>query len=140
MQWRRDTYTLDDDRARLDMPRVVGWVQTSYWASGRPADVVHRSWDNAGVVIGLYDGDEQIGCARVVTDLATTAYLADVFILPEYRGQGLGVWLLETLVNHPELTGCRWLLHTRDAHDLYRKAGFQEPGERVMERPRLPGS
>jgi GNAT superfamily N-acetyltransferase len=136
MQWHRDGYTLDDDRARLDMPHIVDWVQTSYWATGRPTEVVLRSWANAAVVIGLYTGAEQVGCARVVTDLATAAYLADVFILPEHRGNGLGLWLVETLVAHPDLAGCRWLLHTRDAHDLYAKAGFRPAGARVMERPR----
>jgi GNAT superfamily N-acetyltransferase len=136
MQWNRDAYTLDDDRARLDMPRMIDWIQASYWATGRPEPTIRRSWANAVVVIGLYAGDEQIGCARVVTDLATTAYLADVFILAEHRGHGLGLWLVETLVAHPNLAGLRWLLHTRDAHDLYRRAGFEPAGERVMERPR----
>jgi GNAT superfamily N-acetyltransferase len=136
MQWHRNGYVLDDDRTRLDMPRMVGWIQASYWAAGRPEPTIRRSWDNAAVVIGLYAGDEQVGCARVVTDLATIAYLADVFILPEHRGHGLGLWLVETLVAHPDLAGVRWLLHTRDAHGLYRRAGFQPAGERVMERPR----
>jgi GNAT superfamily N-acetyltransferase len=136
MQWHQTDYTLDDDRARLDMPRMIGWIQNSYWATGRPEATIRRSWDNSRVVIGLYTPDGQIGCARVVTDLATAAYLADVFILPEYRGQGLGLWLVETLVAHPDLAGLRWVLHTRDAHTLYAKAGFQPAGERVMERPR----
>jgi GNAT superfamily N-acetyltransferase len=139
MQWHRNDYTLDDDRTRLDMPRIVGWVQNSYWAFGRPEPVVRRSWDNAAVVIGLYAGDEQVGCARVVTDLATMAYLADVLILPEHRGHGLGRWLVEILVAHPNLVGLRWLLHTRDAHDLYRRVGFVPAGERLMERPRPAG-
>ena len=136
MQWHRDGYTLDDDRDRLDMPRIIGWIQNSYWATGRPEATIRRSWDNCGVVIGLYAPEGQIGCARVVTDLATAAYLADVFILPEHRGQGLGLWLVETLVAHPDLAGLRWVLHTRDAHALYAKAGFQPAGDRVMERPR----
>ncbi|MEA2524540.1 MAG: hypothetical protein QOF73_1767 [Thermomicrobiales bacterium] len=136
MQWHRDRYTLDDDRSRVDMPRVIGWIQNSYWAQGRPEPTIRRSWDNAAVVIGLYAGDEQVGCARVITDLATAAYLADVFILQEHRGHGLGLWLVETLVAHPDLAGLRWLLHTRDAHDLYARVGFQPAGERVMERPR----
>jgi GNAT superfamily N-acetyltransferase len=141
MQWHRDGYTLDDDRTRLDMPRIVEWVQNSYWAKGRPIEVVLRSWEHAAVVMGLYHGNEQVGGARVVTDLATAAYLADVFLLPEHRGRGLGLWLVETLVTHPALAGCRWLLHTRDAHALYARVGFQPAGERVMERPRpAPGA
>lgn len=136
MIWTRGDYHLDDDRSRLDMPRLTVWLQDSYWAMGRPADIVQRSWDNAAVVVGLYCRNELVGCARVITDLATTAYLADVFILPEHRGLGLGGWLIETLVDHPKLVGLRWLLHTRDAHSLYTKYGFQPAGERVMERPR----
>ena len=85
---------------------------------------------------GLYDGDGQVGFARVITDFATFAYLADVFVLPSHRGRGLAVWLMEVIRAHPELRGLRrWVLATRDAHDLYRKSGFQaleDPG-RFME-------
>jgi GNAT superfamily N-acetyltransferase len=134
MQWHHNGYSLDDDRTRLNMPRIVEWVQNSYWARGRPEAIVRGSWNNSAVVIGVYHGDEQVGCARVVTDLATIAYLADVYLDPTHRGQGLGLAMVQSLVSHSELLGLRWLLFTSDAHDLYAKAGFHPASDRVMER------
>jgi GNAT superfamily N-acetyltransferase len=137
MRWHRDEHTIDDDRQRLDMDRISAWVRGSYWASTRTPEQVDRSWAASAVVFGLYAGDEQVGCSRVVTDFVSVAYLADVFLMEEQRGRGLGRWLIETIVGHPVLSEVRWLLHTRDAHALYRQVGFGEPGPRVMERPRL---
>ena len=119
MRWNRDGYT-------LDMPRMIDWIQASYWATGRPEPTIRRSCDNDAVVVGLYAGDEQIGCACVVTDLATTVHLADVFILPEHPGHGLGLWLVETLVAHPDFAGVRWLLHTRDVNPVIKWWLFRE--------------
>ena len=90
MRWTRGEYEIDDDRARLDMNRIVGWMAESFWARNTPEAAVRRSWEWAGVVFGLYTGDELVGCARAVTDFAPFAFLSDVFVLPEHRGHGLG--------------------------------------------------
>jgi|SRR5579884_790133 len=136
MQWQRGAYTIDTDRQRLELDRIAAWLGDTYWARGRSPAAVRRSWDNAGVVLGLYAGEELVGCARVVTDFVAVAYLADVFLLPAHRGRGLGRWLVETALTHPEIGDVRWLLHTRDAHGLYARLGFAPPGPRLMERPR----
>lgn len=136
MQWTRGAFELDDDRARIDMPRVVAWLAESYWARTQPEPAIRRSWDAAGVVLGLYDGGTMIGCCRAVTDFTRIAYLSDVFVEPAYRGQGLGRWLVETMLAHPELPRVRWVLHTNDAHGLYSQLGFEPGDETVMQRPR----
>jgi GNAT superfamily N-acetyltransferase len=128
-EWRRGPYTIDTDRARLDVAMIHGFLATSDWAAGIPREVVERSIAGSPP-FGLYEGDRQIGFARVITDRATFAYLADLFVLAEYRGRGLGRWLVETMLAHPELQGLRrWLLATRDAHALYRGFGFAELAE-----------
>jgi GNAT superfamily N-acetyltransferase len=137
MQWTRDAFVIDDDRSRLDMPRILGWLADSYWAGWRPPEEVQTSWDAAAVVLGLYDGETMIGCARVVSDLTRLSYLSDVFVEPRYRGLGLGRWMVETTLNHPAISdNSRWVLHTDDAHGLYAQLGFEPAGESVMERPR----
>lgn len=137
MQWTRDQFVIDDDRARLDMPRIMGWLADSYWAGWRPPAEVRKSWDAAAIVLGLYDGPEMIGCARVVSDFTRFSYLSDVFVNPQYRGLGLGRWLVETTIAHPVISeNSRWVLHTSDAHGLYQHLGFEAAGENVMERPR----
>ncbi|HVY66326.1 MAG TPA: GNAT family N-acetyltransferase [Gammaproteobacteria bacterium] len=124
MEWTRDTFTVTNDVARLDRDVIWRFLGASYWAENIPRAVVDKSIEGS-LCFGLLDGDRQIGFARVVTDRATLAYLADVFVLPEYRGQGLGKWLIECVVSHPELQGLRrWILGTRDAHGLYRQFGF----------------
>ena len=125
-EWRRGDYLISTDRARLDLAVIHGYLDRSYWAAGRPAEVVRRSIEHS-LPFGLYHGERQIGFARVVTDYATFAWLADVFVLEEFRGQGLAKWLTEVIVAHPELQGLRRLvLATRDAHGLYRRVGFGE--------------
>ena len=136
MQWQRGAYSIDTDRQRLEMERIIAWLRGTYWAAGRSPEAVRRSWDGSALVFGLYTGAEQVGCARVMTDRVTTAYLADVFLRPDHRGQGLGLWLMQSITGHPDLATVGWLLHTRDAHALYRRVGFIERGERLMERPR----
>jgi GNAT superfamily N-acetyltransferase len=136
MQWTRGAFALDDDRARLDMPRIVAWLAESYWARTQPEAAIRRSWDAAGVVLGLYDGATMIGCCRAVTDFTRFAYLSDVYVDPAYRGNGLGRWLVETMLAHPELPRVRWVLHTNDAHGLYSQLGFEPADETVMQRPR----
>jgi ribosomal protein S18 acetylase RimI-like enzyme len=120
-------YEIDADRARLDMAVVHGFLATSHWARGIPMAVLQRAIRRS-LPFGLYKDGRQIGFARVVTDSATFAYLADVFVLEGERGQGLGRWLVDSILAHPGLQGLRrWLLGTRDAHGLYQKAGFTEP-------------
>jgi GNAT superfamily N-acetyltransferase len=124
--WRRDGYLISTDASMLDLEVVHGYLSRSYWAAGVPEDVVRRSIENS-LCFGVYWGEEQAGFARVVTDRATFAYLADVFVLDEHRGQGIGKWLLEVILSHPDLQGLRrWMLATRDAHDLYRRYAFTE--------------
>jgi ribosomal protein S18 acetylase RimI-like enzyme len=126
---------LDDDAARIDVAAVHDFLANhSYWARGRPRETVERLVRQAQRVVGIYDGDRQVGFARAFTDGTALVYLADVYVLPEYRGRGLGVELVREMVEHGPFAGLRWILHTRDAHDLYRKVGFGDPSERVMER------
>jgi GNAT superfamily N-acetyltransferase len=126
LEWWREAYLVTTDKARLDLSLVHSFLKTSYWAGGIPAEVVRRSVENS-LTFGLFRDDEQVGFARVVTDYATFAYLADVFVLEPHRGQGLGKWMMEVVFSHPELQGLRrWMLATRDAHGLYRKYEFAE--------------
>lgn len=134
-QWRRGEFFISTDEGLLDLGAVEGFLRKSYWASGRSAETVRRSIKNS-LAFGLYDGHRQIGFARVVTDCATFAWLADVFVDEEFRGHGLGTWLIETIVSHEDLQGLRrWMLATKDAHGLYRKFGFEgvEGSEVFME-------
>jgi GNAT superfamily N-acetyltransferase len=137
-EWRRGEFTISTDRARLDLKRIHEFLSTrTYWAQGRSPEVVRRSIEGS-LPFGLYHGERLAGFARVVTDYATFAWLADVFILEEFRGRGLGHWLVETILAHPELQGFRrWVLATKDAHEIYRRFGFQDlkRPERWMERP-----
>ena len=124
----RHGYEISTDPARLDVDAVHGFLRTAYWSPGIPRAVVQRAIAHS-LCFGLYDAaGRQAGFARVVSDRATYAYLADVFVLPEHRGRGLGVWLVQTILEHPELQGLRrWALATADAHDLYRRFGFATP-------------
>jgi GNAT superfamily N-acetyltransferase len=128
-------YELDDDPARIDRAAVHAFLSgESYWARGRERAVHDALLDDADGVVGLYLGPDQVGFARVLCDGYVQAYLADVYVLPEHRGKGLGVELVRFAVEEGPFAGCRWLLHTADAHGLYRKVGFHEIGGRVMER------
>lgn len=127
-EWRCGAYFMTTDQTRLDLEMIHGFLKNSYWASDIPAEVVKRSVENS-LAFGLYKDDEQVGFARVVTDYATFAYLADVFVLEPHCGQGLGKWMMEVVFSHHELQGFRrWILATRDAHGLYRRYGFAELG------------
>lgn len=120
-------YEVDADKARLDIGVVHRFLVHSHWANGIPLAVLERAIANSRAY-GLYRDGRQVGFARVVTDHATFAYLADVFVAEAERGEGLGRWLVETILADPELQGFRrWLLGTRDAHGLYRRCGFGEP-------------
>jgi GNAT superfamily N-acetyltransferase len=112
------------DPARVDRDLAYEFLSQSYWSKGIPRHVFERAIANS-LCFSLYEGDHQIGFARVVTDRATFAYLADVFVLPAHRGRGLSKLLMETIVAHPDLQGLRrWVLVTRDAHRLYARYGF----------------
>lgn len=125
-EWHKGQFTISDDRARLDVATIHEFLSTqAYWAKGRHIEVVRRAIENS-LPFGLYKGERQIGFARAVTDYATFAWLADVYVLDEFRGHGLGVWLVDTALAHPDLQGLRrWILATRDAHELYRRFGFK---------------
>ncbi len=126
-EWRRGEYAVSTERARLDIAFIHEFLGTkSYWARGRDFETVRRAVENS-LPFGVYRGARQVGFARVVTDYATFAWLADVFVLEEFRGEGLGKWLVEVVLSHPDLQGLRrWTLATRDAHELYRRHGFVE--------------
>ena len=129
--WRRGDHEISTDLARLDLDVVHGFLTTSYWSPGIPRDVVERAARHS-LAFGVYDvaggASRQVGYARVITDRATFAYLADVFVLESHRGRGLARWLMEVIVAHPELQGLRrWMLVTRDAHGLYERFGFGPP-------------
>lgn len=123
-EYRKGKFLVSTDGARLDLDTVYNFLSDSYWAKGIPRSVVVRSIQNS-LCFGLYSGTAQVGFARVISDYATYAYLADVFIVEPYRGRGLAKWLMECIVSHPHLQGLRrWTLATRDAHELYAKFGF----------------
>ena len=119
-------YTLSDDPVRLDLDVIHGFLAGSYWSPGIPRETLARAIAHS-LCFGVYLGETQVGFARLVTDRATFAYLADVFVLEPHRGRGLSRALMELILSHPEVQGLRrWLLATRDAHGLYRKFGFSE--------------
>jgi GNAT superfamily N-acetyltransferase len=137
-EWQRGDYAISTDNHLLDIPLIHDFISNqSYWAQDRPIEIVERALDNS-LNFGLYKNNQQIGFARVVTDYATFAWIADVFVLPEHRGQGLSKWLMGVVLSHSELQGFRrWVLATKDAHNLYARFGFiplHRP-ERWMERP-----
>jgi GNAT superfamily N-acetyltransferase len=128
-------FLISTDRAKLDLDMIHGFLTRSYWAEGIPRERVMRAIENS-LCFGVYSGGEQVGFARVISDFATFAYLADVFILEPYRERGLGKELIATVMAHPELQGLRrWSLGTRDAHGLYAQFGFTalENPSRMME-------
>jgi N-acetylglutamate synthase-like GNAT family acetyltransferase len=119
-------YTISTDKTKLNMSVIYNFIGNSYWAKGIPKSVMQKAIDNS-MCFGVYSAqNEQIGFARVVTDNATFAYLADVFIIPDLQGNGLSKLLVKTIVEHPELQGLRrFLLATADAHGLYAQYGFK---------------
>jgi GNAT superfamily N-acetyltransferase len=136
-EWRKADFVITTDRSRLNVEFIHSFLSSqAYWAIGRSLEVVQRAIENS-LNFGVFDGTRQIGFARVVTDFATFAWIADVFIIDEYRGHGLGLWLIEVITSHPRLQGFRrWILATRDAHELYRRFGFTElaNSQRYMEK------
>ena len=136
LEWRQGEYSISTDKRLLDLSAIHSFLTTSYWANGIPFETVKKSIEHS-LNFGVYKAAKQVGFARVITDYATYAYIGDVYILEDYRGQGLSKWLMRVIADHPELQGLRrWTLLTRDAHGLYRQTGFTEPQnpERYMER------
>ena len=130
---RDDDFTLTTDPARIDIDLVYRYIAgESYWSRGIPRDRLERAIRNS-LCFGIYQGAGQVGFARVVTDRATFAWLGDVFILDEFRGRGLGKWMIASIARHPDLDGLRrWFLATRDAHGLYEQFGWrplEDPGK-----------
>ncbi|HEX3153251.1 MAG TPA: GNAT family N-acetyltransferase [Candidatus Angelobacter sp.] len=122
--WSKGDYEISTDPARIDAVTVHEFLTNSYWAKGISLETVKKSIENS-ISFGLYFGRQQVGFARIISDLATFAYLGDVFIVPDYRGRGLSLWLMECITSHPDLQGLRrWTLATKDAHGLYAKFGF----------------
>ena len=129
-------YELDDDRERIDVAAVHRFLsEEAYWALGRPFDTVALLVRNSYRVLGLYHGGALVGYCRAVSDGAVHAYLADVYVLEEHRGVGLGEAMVREMVETGDLAHARWMLHTGDMQPLYRKLGFGAPSERAMERP-----
>lgn len=129
LEWARGELCISTDPDRLDVGTIHRFLSRSYWAAGISREVVERSLRHS-LCFGVFDRADQIGFARVISDRATFAYVADVFILESHRGRGLGVWLMECIKAHPDLQGLRrWVLGTRDAHGLYRKIGFRPLAE-----------
>ena len=136
-----DGYELDDDRDRIDVEAVHAFLsEQAYWALGRPRERQERLVRESSRVLGLYRDGAQVGFARAVSDGNSIAYLADVYVLPEHRGRGLGLELVRELVDRGPFAHVRWILHTEDGHGLYAKLGFGPPGPKVMERPARPRS
>lgn len=122
--WSKGDYEISTDPVRIDAVMVHEFLTNSYWAKGIPLETVRLSIENS-IPFGVYHGQQLVGFARIISDRATFAYLADVFILPSHRGRGLSRWLMECIVSHPDLGGLRrWMLATQDGHGLYAKFGF----------------
>jgi GNAT superfamily N-acetyltransferase len=128
-------YEFDDDRDRIDVAAVHRYIsEESYWAPGREYTVMEGLIGEAARVVGLYHDGRQVGFCRAARCSPGLFYLADVYVLEECRGRGLGVELVRQMVELGPYADAKWFLHTSDAHELYRKFGFGLPGERVMER------
>ena len=134
-EYKRGAFVVSTDRERLDVDMIHAFLTDCYWAKSIPKEAVARSIQNS-LCFGIYHGEKQVGFARVISDFATYAYIGDVFVLDDHRGQGLGKWLMQCVMQHPRLQGLRrWSLVTRDAHGLYEQFGFRalSAPERWME-------
>ena len=124
-EWIKDGYLVSTDKSKIDVETVHDFLSHSYWAENIPLGVVRKSIENS-LCFGIYHQQKLVGFARAISDFATFAYLADVFILQSHRGKGLSKWLMECVLKHPELQGLRrWMLATKDAHGLYEQFGFK---------------
>lgn len=131
-EWTRGSQVVSTDRSRIDLDVVHEYLRDSYWAAGMPRDLLKRAIENS-LTFAVFDGQRQVGFARVITDCATYAYLSDVFIVEAHRGRGLSKWLMECILSHPDLQGLRrFALFTRDASGLYERYGFGPARSRSM--------
>ena len=132
---RKGSFLISTDKTKLNISAVHHYLTNCYWAKGIPLETVVKSIENSDC-FGVYDVDALVGFARVISDRATIGYLGDVFILESHRGKGLSKWLMECIMKYPEFAGFRrWILLTRDAHELYKKFGYKpiEKPDRYME-------
>ena len=123
MRWDNDEFWMTDEIQWLDVAAITRWLQSTYWAAQRTRETIELSLRHS-LNFGMFQGQEPMGFARVISDYATHGYLCDVFIAPEYRRRGLGKWMLQTIFEHPRLQGVRMDLFTKDAQDFYRQLGF----------------
>lgn len=125
IEWKKESYLISTDQAKLEVAAIHTFLSQAYWSEQIPRATVERALQHS-LCFGLFDGHAQIGLARVVSDYTTFAYLCDVYVLPSHQERGLGTWLIECVMAHPDLQGLRrFNLVTRDAHTLYAKFGFQ---------------
>jgi GNAT superfamily N-acetyltransferase len=124
MDFKKNGFTITTEKEKLDIDLIHSFLNRTYWAEGISKETIRRSIEGS-LCFGVYENDKQVGFARMITDRATFAYLADVFIIEEYRGRGLSKWLMEVIMSHPDLQRLRrMILATKDAHGLYEKFGF----------------
>ena len=124
MDFIKDGFTISTEKEKLDIDLIHSFLNRTYWAEGISKEIIRRSIEGS-LCFGLFENDKQVGFARMITDKATFAYLADVFIIEEYQGRGLSKWLMEIIMSHPDLQGLRrMILATKDAHGLYKQFGF----------------
>lgn len=142
MEWHKDGYRISTDPGQLDRAAIHRFLsEEAYWSLGMPRALLETALDHS-LCFGLYhqDSGQQVGFARLITDCATFAYLADVYVLAEHRGQGLATWMMQCLMSHPQVVPLRRImLVTKDAHALYRNVGFEAPADpgRILTRHRL---
>lgn len=125
MEITKGEFTISTDKPRLQFEVIYRFLlEESYWSQGRTREQMENAIKHS-LCFGIYQGERQIGFARIVSDFATFAYLGDVFVLEDFRGRGLSKWLMKVIIEHPRLQGLRrWILATRDAHGLYEQYGF----------------
>ena len=120
----KDGYSISMEKEKMDIDLIHSFLNRTYWAEGISKEIIRRSIEGS-MCFGVFENDKQVGFARMITDKATFAYLADVFIIEEYRGRGLSKWLMKVIMSHPDLQGLRRMIHaTKDAHGLYKQFGF----------------
>jgi len=124
MDFTKDGFTISTEKEKLDIDLIHSFLNRTYWAEGISKETIRRSIEGS-LCFGVFENDKQVGFARMITDKATFAYLADVFIIEEYRGRGLSKWLMQAIMSHHDLQGLRrMILATKDAHGLYKQFGF----------------
>lgn len=136
VDYKKDDFYITTDPKKTDIDMVCSLLEQSYWANSRKRDVIIKSLENS-LCFSLFHKDKQIGLIRVITDCTTFAYLCDVIISEEYRHKGLGIWFLDCVFKYPDLQGLRrWFLATKDAHEFYKKFGFNSLSnpEKFMEK------